>query len=205
MLRFFFDIDGVLLDFETSYIRTLKDYFQLDIPDGYRTEDWGYSDMLSAEQFQEGWDYFLNSEHFTQLSPLIPSALFNGVFGAYPVHFITNIPPQYLEKRKQNLHNAGFQWDSLHCGGFMSYDDKPPVLKADIIHQLVKEQEILLFVDDHPDNCVNVLEKFSQAKVWLMSRPFNREFTHSRISRANDWDHIIAFSRKLIASVENKH
>ena len=205
MLRFIFDIDGVMLDFEKSYIRALKDYFQLDIPDDYRTGNWSFSELLNEDQLKEGWEYFISSEHFTQLSPLIDPTLFNSVFGAYPVHFITNIPPQYLEKRKQNLHNAGFLWDSLHCGGFMSYDDKPPVLKADIIHQLVEEQEILLFVDDHPDNCVNVLEKFSQANVWLMSRPFNREFTHSIIHRANHWDNIITFARELIASVENKH
>ena len=203
MLRFFFDIDGVLLDFEGSYIRVLKDYFQLEIPDNYRAESWWFTDILNKDQFKEGWEHFINSDHFARLSPLIDPVLFNGVFGAYPVHFITNIPLKYLEKRKQNLHNAGFRWDSLHCGGLVSYDDKPPVTKADIIHQLVKEQEILFFLDDHPDNCVNVLEQFSQANVWLMSRPFNQAFTHSTIRRANHWDSIIAFSKELITSVQD--
>lgn len=200
MLRFFFDVDGVLLDFEASYIRALKNYFQLDIPDNHQTNSFYFKDLLTEDQVKEGWEYFVKSDHFAELSPLIDPVLFNNIFAAYPVHFITNIPPQYLEKRRQNLRNAGFHWDSIHCGGFISFNDDPPLLKAEIIHQLVQGQETLLFVDDHPDNCVNVLEKFSHANIWLMSRPFNKEFTHPMIHRADHWDTLLTFSKELINS-----
>ncbi len=198
MFRFFFDVDGVLLDFEGTYIPYIKNYFQLKIPDDYQPNCWFFSDLLTHEQLMEGWDAFIESEEFGQLAPLVEPELFNSVFGAYPVHFITNIPPDYIGKRKQNLHSAGFQWDSLHSGGFVSFDDNPPVLKADIIQQLAKDGEILVFIDDHPDNCVNVFEHFSHAHVWLKSRPFNLEFTHPTIRRVDTWDEIMKFSHELI-------
>ena len=31
----FFDVDGVLLDFEGGFMKVIKDYFQLDIPDDF--------------------------------------------------------------------------------------------------------------------------------------------------------------------------
>ncbi len=205
MLRFFFDVDGVLLNFEKSYVRVLKDYFKLDIPDDFEMADWFFKDVLDENQLKESWEYFIGSEHFSRLSPLINPERFNSVFGAYPVHFITNIPRQYLETRKQNLKNAGFHWHSLHCGGMVSFDDNPPVTKAEIIRQLARDEEVLIFVDDHPDNCMNVHEHFSQAKVWLISRPFNQHFTHSVIRRADHWDTLIAFSKDLINAEVNHH
>ncbi len=198
MLRFCFDVDGVMLDFEGSYLRAIIHYFQLDLPEDYRSDCWSFSDMLTETQMQEGWDYFIESEHFSRLSPLIDSERFNAVFGAYPVHFITNIPPQYSEQRKTNLRDVGFRFNSLHCGGFMSFDDRPPVTKAEIIQQLVNEHESLLFVDDHPDNCLNVLEQFPQAVVWLMARSFNRDFTHPQIRRAEHWNDILEFAEQWI-------
>ena len=203
MLRFFFDVDGVLLNFEKSYVHVLKEYFQLDIPDDFETADWFFKDVLDENQLKESWEFFINSEHFGQLTPLINPQRFNQVFGDYPVHFITNIPPCFLEKRKQNLNDAGFRWNSLHCGGMVSFDDNPPVTKADIIRQLAQDEETLIFIDDHPDNCINVFENFSQAKIWLISRPFNQNFSHSVIHRADHWDTFIAFSKELINTVAN--
>ena len=203
MLRFFFDVDGVLLDFEMSYVRVLNKYFHMEISEDFESTDWFFKDVLDERLLEESWEYFINSEHFSQLTPLVDPRRFNRIFRAYPVHFITNIPARFLEKRKQNLKDAGFRWNSIHCGGMLSYDDNPPVTKADIIRQLVREGETLIFLDDHPDNCINVFESFSQAKIWLISRPFNLNFNHSMIRRAEHWDTFIAFSKELINTVAN--
>ena len=50
--------------------------------------------------------------------------------------------------------------------------------------ELMEEGEAVLFVDDHPDNCLNVREAFPESEVWLMSRPFNHEFEHPKVTRA---------------------
>ncbi|MBF0351092.1 MAG: hypothetical protein HQM11_08665 [SAR324 cluster bacterium] len=190
MMRYFFDVDGVVLDFESRYIQALKQYFNLNLPDNYQPQCWYFSDILKEEQVLEGWEKFISSEEFGALSPLVEVDRFNRVFGGLPVHFITNIPPQYLKARETNLLKAGFQFHSVHCGGFLSFDHGPPRKKADIIKELLNPEETVFFMDDHPDNCVNVHEMFPDAEIWLITRSFNTSFSHPAIKRADHWDHI---------------
>jgi len=51
-----------------------------------------------------------------------------------------------------------------------------------------------MFVDDHPDNCLNVRESFPEAEIWLMSRPFNADFNNPEIRRAKDWAEVLDHS-----------
>ena len=190
----FFDVDGVLLDFEEGFIKAIKDYYQLDIPEGFQTESFWFSDLLTKEQVLEGWDKFVHGPEFEQLRPMVDPEQFNTKFGAYPVHFITNIPPDCLERRKTNLLNAGFKFDSAHCAGFVNYDGHPAQTKADVIQELQQKEKKIMFVDDHPDNCLNVREFFPEAEIWLMSRPFNDNFRHPGIRRARNWDDVLGNS-----------
>ena len=151
--------------------------------------------MLTKEQVIEGWNYFLKSNEFERLNPIVDPEYFNSKFGAYPVHFITNIPPDCLERRVKNLRNAGFKFKSAHCGGFINYEGKKSNTKAEVILELLQENDSVIFVDDHPDNCKNVLESFPDAEIWLISRPFNADFKHPGIRRANDWSEILEHSR----------
>lgn len=36
--RCFFDVDGVVLDFESSFIKVVGDYFKLEVPENYQPE-----------------------------------------------------------------------------------------------------------------------------------------------------------------------
>ena len=53
----FFDVDGVLLDFEGGFIKAIKDYFQLDIPDDFSSKSFWFSappfKMLKDSTYQE--------------------------------------------------------------------------------------------------------------------------------------------------------
>ena len=199
MVRFFFDVDGVLLDFESQYLQVLRDHFRLQIPDGYQPTSWLFSDLLNPEQMQEGWEHFIASAHFGTMEPLIEPSRFNEVYGAHPVHFITNIPLPYLEVRRQNLMNLGFHFESIHCGGMVSFDHQPPKTKGHVIRELTQEKESVFFLDDHPDNCVNVHELIPESMVWLMSRSFNQEFDHPQIRRASHWEEVLTFSSQLLS------
>ena len=192
--RCFFDVDGVVLDCESSFIQVVQDYFSLEVPKNYQTINWNFSDLLTMEQVKEGWEHFLKSRHFEQIPPLVDPERFNRTFGAYPVHFITNIPPDCLERRVKNLRNAGFKFESAHCGGFINYDGNTSKTKAEVIQELRQDDESVIFVDDHPDNCLNVLESFPDAEIWLMSRPFNADFKHPEIRRAIDWSEVLEHS-----------
>jgi len=199
----FFDVDGVLLDFEEGFTRVIKEYFNLDVPADYVPESFWFSDLLTKDQVLEGWDYFLHSNEFEKLEPMVDPKEFNKTFGAYPVHFITNIPPECLERRETNLRNVGFKFDSARCAGFINYKDHPPQTKADVIKELYQKEKGILFVDDHPDNCLNVRETFPDAEIWLMSRPFNTDFEHPEIRRAKNWSEVLDHSRNFLKHNKN--
>ena len=194
MYSCFFDVDGVMLDFDRGFTKTIKEYFKLDIDDDYIPKNFWFSDLLTKEQVVEGWDYFIKSDEFERLKPIVDPEHFNAKFGAYPVHFITNIPPDCLDRRVKNLQNAGFKFKSAHCGGFINYEGKKSNTKAEVIQELLQENDSVIFVDDHPDNCKNVLESFPDAEIWLMSRAFNANFKHPEIRRANDWSEVFEHS-----------
>ena len=47
-----FDVDGVVLDFESSFIKVVGDYFKLEVPENYQPENWFFSDLLT-------WDLYI--------------------------------------------------------------------------------------------------------------------------------------------------
>ena len=196
----FFDVDGVLLDFEGGFTNTVKDYFKLELPKDFVSKSFWFEDILTKEQVMEGWDYFLHSTEFEKLKPIVDPEKFNNVFGAYPVHFITNIPLDCLKRREKNLRNVGFKFNSAHCAGFIEYDGYSKKTKAEIIQELHQEGKKVMFVDDHPDNCLNVWENFPKAEIWLMTRPFNYDFIHPKIRRARNWNEVLEHTRKATNS-----
>ena len=193
----FFDVDGVVLDFEGGFTKTIKNYFKLEVADNFVSKSFWFEDMLTKDQVMEGWDYFLHSVEFEKLLPIVDPELFNAAFGAYPVHFITNIPLDCLERREKNLKNAGFKFDSAHCAGFINYEGYSKQTKAEVIKGLYQEESRVFFVDDHPDNCLNVLESFPEGEIWLMSRPFNEDFNHPEIRRVRNWEELFEHSSRI--------
>ena len=200
MYSCFFDVDGVLLDFGRGFTKTVIDYFKLEVAEDFVSKSFWFGDLLSKEQVMKGWDYFLHSTEFEELEPMVDPEQFNAAFGAYPVHFITNIPLDCLERREKNLRNAGFKFDSAHCAGFIDYDGYSTQTKAEVIQELLQEENTVMFVDDHPDNCLNVWENFPKAEIWLMARPFNYDFIHPKIRRARNWDEVLEHTSKAANS-----
>ena len=77
---------------------------------------------------------------------------------------------------------------------FLAVDKGTTLTKAEVMKELLHSDESIIFIDDHPDNCLNVLESFPDAEIWLMSRPFNADFKHPEIRRANDWSEVLKHS-----------
>ena len=66
--------------------------------------------------------------------------------------------------------------------------------------KLYQEGKKVMFVDDHPDNCLNVWENFPKAEIWLMTRPFNYDFIHPKIRRARNWNEVLKHTSKAANS-----
>lgn len=191
-MHLFLDVDGVLLNFERSFVHFLNREQGLNLPDDYETTSWYFEDILPAQAAMQAWDAYMASEEAARMPPLVEPAAFNAVAGRHQVHLLTNFPAVHMPKRESNLRALGFAYGSLHHCGLHNLDGFQPRTKAAVIGEIRRADEEALFVDDHPDNCVDVAEHCPGVEVWLMSRRFNQGFDHPRIARAHDWRPIFA-------------
>lgn len=187
-MQLFLDIDGVLLNFEHAFVRWLNDAYGMGLPGDYETRSWFFDDLMSREQLWERWDAFLESDYCARMLPLVEPERFNALAGLHEVHLLTNFPSAFMAKREENLAEVGLVYQSLHHGGLHSHGEVPPPTKAELVNRLRKDGGPALFVDDHPDNCLDVLKNCSGVEVWLMSRRFNRDFHHPGLPRADGWE-----------------
>ena len=189
MLRLCFDVDGVILDFHSAYVREAEYHLGMTIAQTFQQPLYLDEALTDQERFQI-WEGLVNSERFEALETLVDVQAFNQTFETLPVHFITNIPQLIKPRRLINLKNLGFQFESLHCAGFTKFpeDDTPP--KSKMIQQLSQPEERIVFVDDYIDNCLDVINVFPDAHVMLFMTPFNQDIlTQDGIERIESWEH----------------
>jgi FMN phosphatase YigB (HAD superfamily) len=191
-MQLFLDIDGVLLNFEHAFVRWLNDRFRLGLPADYEAASWDFEEVLTPEMLRDGWHDFLDSQIAAELPPLVEPERFNRLGAAHSLHLLTNFPQPHMEKRLANLQAHGFAYHTLHYCGLHAYKELRPLTKAQVIQSLRDARGEGLFVDDHPDNCVDVQRNCPDVEVWLMSRRFNRDFAHPAIRRARGWEDLFA-------------
>lgn len=187
-MQLFIDIDGVLLNFERAFVSWLNREHALGLPDTYEAESWDFTEVLEGGLLLDSWHRFLDSDGAGRMIPLVDPEHFNGLCKSHDVHLVTNFPGPFMDKRLDNLAEVGFVYDSLHYCGIHPYKDLAPASKAETIAGLRSNGKEALFVDDHPDNCLDVHANCPDVEVWLMSRRFNRDFSHPEITRTQGWE-----------------
>lgn len=208
-MQLFLDIDGVLLNFERSFVGWLNAQHGMGLPADYEAKDWNFTEIMSAEDLDSRWRRYLASDEAGRMAPLIEPVRFNALADAHDVHLVTNFPLPHWEKRVRNLQDLGFRYASLHHCGFLVFDGTAPRTKAEVVRELRAPGhgngtagESALFLDDHPDNCLDVLQHCPDVEVWLMTRRFNREFSHPQVRRASGWEAVL---RRLDNAVVHGH
>jgi len=186
-MQLFVDIDGVLLNFERAFVGFLNRAYGMGLPERYETPNWFFEDLLTREQMYERWQAFLDSEDSGKMEPLVAPERFNVLATGCSVYLLTNFPLPYMEKRERNLAALGIAYQSIHFCGLHPYKDTVPPSKADIVGRLSRPGTAALFIDDHPENCMDVLDNCGHVEVWVMSRHFNKDFSHPRVRRAKGW------------------
>ena len=186
-MQLFIDIDGVLLNFEHAFVRWLNQHHGLGLPDDYEAESWDFTEVLGQPQLEASWLAFLESSEAGEMPALVDPGAFNALAERHTLHLVTNFPQPHMAKRLDNLQACGFEYDTLHYCGLHGYQDVRPRTKAQVVASLRASDEVCLFVDDHPENCLDVHAHCRDVEVWLMSRRFNRNFAHPEIQRAQGW------------------
>jgi len=187
-MEFFLDVDGVVLDFESSLVDFVRDNYLPDLPADYVPKSWEMVDEFGSLDIVEVWNRFLDSERFSRLDLLIDAGSFNQLSSRYPVYLVTNLPPSQFENREKNLALHGLNYRGMILAGHFSFNIDGYPTKAEAIGRLREQEERIIFLDDHPQNCRDVKAAFRQSEVFLMSRPHNLETLDEDWIRVEDWD-----------------
>ncbi len=186
-MQVFLDVDGVLLDLEASFVRFLNQHQGFNLPEGYRARTFDFAELTPAHKVEASWKAFTTSEDSAQMPPLVRSDHFNEQTIGCSVHLLTNFPVPQMHHRWANLRLQGFCYQGLHYCGLKSHETAIAQPKSAIIKQLLQPGQVAIFVDDVPENCLDVVQYCPEVEVWLMTHPFNKTFHHQDVRRALDW------------------
>ncbi|MDH4121226.1 MAG: hypothetical protein OEV94_05950 [Deltaproteobacteria bacterium] len=186
-MQLFIDIDGVILNFERTFVRFLNQEYQVGLPEDYQTDTFEFDQVLKPNNIEDAWWRFLESDMAGDLSPMVDVERLNRLAARHTVHLLTNFPEREMAKRADNLARLGLKYHSLHHCGFHQFTAEPPLTKGQMVTQLLQQEAKGLFIDDHPNNCLDVKTHCPDLEVWLMTQRFNRDFSHPEVRRAVDW------------------
>ncbi len=196
-MQIFLDVDGVLLNFEETFVQFLNRYWGQNLPAGYRANQWDFADIMPPEKMHAAWQDFVSSESCAQMPPLVNPVHFNEQTQGCSVHLLTNFPLMEIHRRWNNLNALGFCYQGLHYCGLQSHGSAKAQPKSAAIQQLRQPELPAIFVDDHSENCKDVVQHCPQVEVWLMDCRFNRDFHHHGIKRSFDWSTLFERMRQL--------
>ncbi|OGG96579.1 MAG: hypothetical protein A2508_05435 [Candidatus Lambdaproteobacteria bacterium RIFOXYD12_FULL_49_8] len=188
MLELFLDVDGVILDFESSFMDYIREVWLPDLPPDYQPRSWEMSDhALASLDIDEVWEAFMSSGRFNRLKLLADPASFNQLAQAYPLHLVTNLPQEQYGPRSENLEFHGLKFASLNMGGHHTFNIPNYPTKSAVIAKIRTPNRRPVFLDDHPVNCRDVAEAFPEALVFLMERPHNQNLESGPWIRVANW------------------
>ncbi len=190
-MEFFLDVDGVILDFESAFIDFVRDEYLPDLPADYVPQSWEMSTEFGSLDIVEVWERFVDSDRFARLDLLIDAESFNRLSDKYPVYLVTNLPESQYNSRKDNLDFHRLVYKDLFLAGHFNFGDQTYPTKSATIAKLHHNGEQMIFLDDHPKNCLDVKSAFSESKVFLMSRPHNKGVESQEWIRVENWEEFL--------------
>ena len=198
--QIFLDVDGVLLDFHTNFLRYLKDTHSMELDgvvENYHTNSVLKKGEKDAKQlkleklFQQKnvMEDFFVSDYFSTLNALVDIHSYNQIAQKYPTYLLTNLSEKRKLAREKNLKLHGFSYQKIFFAGFDKYGDPNYPLKSKIILQKMEKNSEIIFLDDLLMNCKEVLESISKARVFLLTKPYNKkEKLPIGCTRVASWD-----------------
>ncbi len=192
-MRIGVDIDGVLADFNSSFVQVIKKLTGITVQ--LPPKEWAYHRAagVTAKEEQAIWAYIKNSSDFWYslgTEPLCEETLQELVWRRIQgddIYFITSRPGKCAKKQTEEwLVKEGYRL--------------PTVLIADSAldkGRIAEGLALEVFIDDKPENClavntamntitfngVNVQVGPNRTQVYVVDRPYNQELEHLNIRR----------------------
>lgn len=193
-MQLFFDVDGVILNFNKAFYQVCNKLFDLKIPENYIHDNWypylGTKPVLTREQSAQAWDYFVNNRYFGKLELLdkkIPAILRNYAYSGYEINLVTSVPKESELDRINNLKKLGIFFDDFYNIGVDSIRNKSYFING------VYAGGKSFFIDDKFENCKDVAENCSsKIKILMMTYPYNENKVLTDVTRVYNWKDIVA-------------
>jgi uncharacterized HAD superfamily protein len=184
-----FDIDGVLADFITPFLRLLEARTGSGPIDPASITDPNFMQhpYLTREVIMECMEATsYDADFWRGLAPL-PSPEQWRALGAlnreHPIVFITH----RWVRDTYDIHQVTCEWLSAH-----GVTDPVVHFTQEKKSLLVKQLKIELFIDDRHENCEDVAMA-TDAAVFMPHRPYNQSFNHPKVRRIQQLDELFEY------------
>jgi 5' nucleotidase, deoxy (Pyrimidine), cytosolic type C protein (NT5C) len=183
------DIDGVLADFLSPFLRLLEKRTgtgRID-PQAYIDLNFSAHPAFSSEIVIECILKVSNDPQFwEQLYPLPSAAQWEILDGLSRKHQLIFITHRY-ECDNYSIHQVTCDWLRKH-----GVSDPVVYFTRSYKSELIAKLKVGLFVDDRHENCQDVAEN-TNAVVLMPHRPYNQTFSHPGVQRIQDLDELLPF------------
>lgn len=181
--KFGIDLDGVCFDFVGAFSKWLKDRLNLSYDDNQITEYHWYNCVpgLTRDDFFREFHNFGHAGMYGNLD-LIPGCVvgIHKMLARGKLWFVTARPDYAKNDTIEAVKRAfGLDERQIVFSGGKDY-------KATEVNHL----DIDTFVEDGPQYALSIA-KNTNAKVYLIDKPYNQNVEHSKIIRVKNWDEIL--------------
>lgn len=180
------DVDGILADFNSSFIPLIKQLFNIELPPASDTypNTWYYdiAGGVSKEQSREAWKLIAQSRNFwLDLSPYPETNKFLRMISNRhdDIYFVTQRPGK----------TAKFQTETwLKRNGFHGH---PTVLVSGNKGIICNCLGVNLYIDDKNENCVDVVRDSPNTVCYRVPRPWNNAIPGTTTGTLRDFGNLI--------------
>lgn len=184
-----FDIDGVLADFITPFLKLLELRTGGGVidPDTITDPNFMHHPYLTKQIIMECMESAsYDPEFWRALAPLPTPRQWRALDELSRDHQVVFITHRWV-RDTYDIHRVTCDWLNRH-----GVSDPVVHFTQDRKSVLVKELNIKLFVDDRHENCEDVATA-TDAAVFMLHRPYNQAFNHPKVRRVRQLDEIFDF------------
>ena len=184
-----FDIDGVLADFITPFLKLLelRTGGRVIDPDTITDPNFMHHPYLTKQIIMECMESASHDPEFWRaLAPLPTPRQWRALDELSRDHQVVFITHRWV-RDTYDIHRVTCDWLNRH-----GVSDPVVHFTQDRKSVLVKELNIKLFVDDRHENCEDVATA-TDAAVFMPHRPYNQAFNHPKVRRVRQLDEIFDF------------
>ena len=184
-----FDIDGVLADFVSPFLRVLEGRVgsgPID-PASITDPNFMHHPFLTREIiFQCMEDVSYDPDFWQALKPLLSPAQWRALERVSREHELWFITHRWV-RDSYDIHQVTCDWLRRH-----GLNNPVVHFTQDKKSALVQQLKADVFVDDRHENCEDVATQ-TDALVFMPLRPYNRRFHHPKVQRVRELDEVFAY------------